>query len=232
MASHPSTPPGWSAAPGPSAPGESPVPPGASATADVASPPTSATEGQDHPASGSTVLPRRLRGVLVGVALAAVVAAGGATLTACRPHPSWRAYERLEHGLSLEAFSRWWIDEQADRHHVTAFQVRRWFELDPGRLDDAASRAAGWDVSTDLCSSVPDRGPSFDFRWPCVRHDFAWRNIRRLAADRAVVRQARHRADARFLADLRGRCAARPAPERVRCRAVALAYFLGVELVA
>ena len=37
-----------------------------------------------------------------------------------------------------------------------------------------------FDVTTDFCSNSPDTGLSFDFKAPCARHDFGWRNLQRL----------------------------------------------------
>lgn len=173
--------------------------------------------------------PRRL---LVALAVAATLSAAATALGACSPRGDLRRFEQLEFRTSLVAFADWWIAAQASRHHVSPFQVRRWLELGPERLDDAASRRGSWDLSTDLCSRVPDRGPSFDFRWACIRHDFAWRNARRLLVDRSHLVRVHRRADRRFLEDMRTHCRARPPRDAVRCQAQALAYFLGVELVA
>ena len=173
--------------------------------------------------------PRRL---LVALAMVAVLSAAATALGACSPRGDLRRFEQLEFRTPLAAFADWWIGAQAARHHVTPFQVRRWVDLGPERLDDATSRRGTWDLSTDLCSRVPDRGPSFDFRWACIRHDFAWRNARRLVVARPELRLVRRRADRRFLEDMRGLCRACPPREAVRCQAQALAYFLGVELVA
>ncbi|PHH78427.1 hypothetical protein CDD80_6932 [Ophiocordyceps camponoti-rufipedis] len=38
----------------------------------------------------------------------------------------------------------------------------------------------GFDWSTDACTSLPDEPFGFDFKWACIRHDFGYRNYRRL----------------------------------------------------
>jgi hypothetical protein len=60
----------------------------------------------------------------------------------------------------------------------------------------------GFDWTTDLCSSSPDQPAGFDFRMPCRRHDFGYRNYRELDAFAAN----KARLDDAFLADLYRRC--------------------------
>lgn len=97
--------------------------------------------------------------------------------------------------------------------------------------DFARSRAAwrrAWpwlDWSTDGCSAplVGDRGRTFDFTWACRRHDFAYRNLRRIGPPHWSA-TARDRADARFLEDMRDSCAARRASQRAGCERWAAVY--------
>ncbi len=81
------------------------------------------------------------------------------------------------------------------------------------------------DWTSDGCSAplVGDRGRSFDFAWPCRRHDFAYRNLRRLGPPHWSA-SARDRADARFLDDMRAACEARRAPQRPSCERWAALY--------
>jgi hypothetical protein len=127
------------------------------------------------------------------------------------------------------------VAEQAALQGVPRSTIERWVVTDPGRLDDADARRGTWDLSTDLCSFAPDTGPSFDFRWPCIRHDLAWRNLRRLQAQRAQpidTRARRVRATDRFLADMVATCEVRTGIARTTCRAVAASYHRAVLLVA
>ena len=160
--------------------------------------------------------------------LVAVCCAVVGLLAACAPRPTLTDYRRLELRTSLVAFGAWWVAEQAERHAVSPSMVRRWILRPTSRLDDVAARSGTWDLSTDLCSRVPERGATFDFVLPCIRHDFGWRNAGRVAADPAAWLALRRSANLRFLADMRATCAVRPRLQRVSCLAVASAYYLGV----
>jgi hypothetical protein len=158
------------------------------------------------------------------VTLVLVVSAG---LSACRPDPT---YEQLVHRTSLSSFARWWEHEQATRQRVDVVTIRRWMRHHPRRLDAPAARRGRVDVSTDLCSFAPDAGPVFDFRLVCVRHDVAWRNLRRGLAPNTTAE--RRRANVRFEADARSTCGLRPRPEQGPCRGVARLYRVVLDAVA
>ena len=177
--------------------------------------------------------PCSFRAVLFA-ALAALAVVGASS---CRPAPAptLRALDQKVHATPLTTFDRWWRGEQAAANHVSRATVDRWLASSPGRLDSAAARARPWDVSTDLCSFAPDTGPVFDFRAPCVRHDFAWRNLRcldRQAGGGIDTRSRRLAATRQFLVDMQTTCAARPAIQRTACRAVASAYHRAVSAVS
>jgi hypothetical protein len=168
------------------------------------------------------------------VALAATLLAVAASLTACRSPLTLAALDHRVHATSLEAFRSWWVREQAGLQRTTPATIERWVLEAPHRLDDADARRGAWDLSTDLCSFAPDAGPSFDFRWPCIRHDLAWRNLKRLDQQRAApvdTRARRMRANDRFLADLRATCDLRRGLARTSCRSLALTYHRAVVLV-
>jgi hypothetical protein len=95
-----------------------------------------------------------------------------------------------------------------------------------------------FDVSTDWCSAplVGSTGRSFDFRAPCRRHDFGYRNLQLLDARYSCPRRppgqvcastgspgtywntrSRRRVDQRFLDDMRGHCRSRPWHESAAC---------------
>jgi hypothetical protein len=82
------------------------------------------------------------------------------------------------------------------------------------------------DWSTDECTApvVGSTGASFDFTETCLRHDFGYRNYRRLG----LFEERKALVDNRFLADMRAHCAARALEERDRCRAWAQAFYLAV----
>lgn len=82
------------------------------------------------------------------------------------------------------------------------------------------------DWSTDLCSApiVGGTGRSFAFTDACIRHDFGYRNAKRLGrfgADKSRI-------DRRFLADMRASCGRGPPRLRERCRRWALTFYVAV----
>ncbi len=155
-------------------------------------------------------------------------------LSACTPSITLAELDRRVHATALPTFDRWWRGEQAAAHRVSRATVDRWVATSSARLDADAARRRAWDVSTDLCSFAPNAGPAFDFRVPCIRHDFAWRNLRRLdrqAGGGINTRARRQAANRRFLTDLESTCAARPFLQRTACRGIAAAYFRAVSLL-
>jgi hypothetical protein len=83
------------------------------------------------------------------------------------------------------------------------------------------------DWSTDGCSApvVGSEGRTFNFRIPCARHDFAYRNFTRLGV---LDESLRARIDDQFRKDLYRSCERQLRTRRVRC--VAWAEFF-VEVV-
>lgn len=173
-----------------------------------------------------------LRPTRPALAVASLVAA--VLLAGC---PAGLARHELHHAVherSPASFATWWTDAHARAQGTTAAEVRRWLDHDPDRLDAPAARRGRWDLTTDRCSASPDRGPTFDFRWPCIRHDLAWRNVRRLtptpsAAEATALRRS---ANQRFRSDLAASCTSRPTWQRAACRALAEVYHGAVQLVA
>ncbi|WP_421121119.1 phospholipase A2 [Aquihabitans daechungensis] len=153
----------------------------------------------------------------------------------CTPRPTLAQLERTLYATSLPAFRNWWRQEHARAQHVGPATVDRWLASETGRLDAAAARTRPWNLSTDLCSFAPDTGPVFDFRIPCIRHDFAWRNLRRLQTRLGGgidTRARRQRATRQFLRDMQATCAIRPVVQRPACQAMAGAYFHAVSAVS
>ena len=158
-----------------------------------------------------TRLPSFARAVTAVLVLFVLLGSAG-----CTPKPTVAELDRKVFATSLGTFDRWLASA-------------------PERLDSAAARRRPWDVSTDLCSSAPDTGPVFDFRVPCIRHDFAWRNLRRLQArlgGSIDTRARRLDASRQFLRDMEATCAARPPVQRNACRGIARAYFAAVSAVS
>ena len=81
-----------------------------------------------------------------------------------------------------------------------------------------------FDWSTDLCSSSPDQPLGFDFRMPCRRHDFGYRNYKAIGAFPAN----KDRIDDMFYADLKRKCATYSAIVRPSCYSLAWTYYQAV----
>lgn len=95
-------------------------------------------------------------------------------------------------------------------HGMKAARVLSW-------TDQPASSYNGWlygyehkslytefnlDWNSDLCSSSPDQPSGFDFRMPCRRHDFGYRNFE----DLGLFGRYKSRVDDSFYADLLRKC--------------------------
>ena len=80
------------------------------------------------------------------------------------------------------------------------------------------------DWTTDYCSApvVGNEGRSFNFRNACMRHDFAYRNYRRLGVLDAPMRDA---VDDVFHGDLVSSCLPKRVSLRLRCLAWAEVFF-------
>ncbi|MFD8384997.1 phospholipase [Streptomyces sp. NPDC059679] len=87
-----------------------------------------------------------------------------------------------------------------------------------------------FDWSTDYCSGSPDKPGGFNFKGPCQRHDFGYRNYKKLNAFTGAHKE---RIDLAFLQDMRRICAIQPGfyeSQRVGCRRTANTYYNTVRL--
>lgn len=90
-----------------------------------------------------------------------------------------------------------------------------------------------FDWSTDLCSAplIGSTGRSFDFRHPCRRHDFGYRNLR-LIDRRYGTRQwnavSRKAVDDRFRTDMHDHCRTRSAWLQPTCHCWAEVFYVAV----
>ena len=82
------------------------------------------------------------------------------------------------------------------------------------------------DYTDDACSApvVGSKGPFWNFTEACYRHDFGYRNAKRLG----VFDRYKARIDLVFARDMMDHCESRRLAER-QCRTMALAYFQGVD---
>lgn len=85
------------------------------------------------------------------------------------------------------------------------------------------------DWKTDYCSAplVGSTGRSFNFRVPCQRHDFGYRNMKRLGRWNEDLRS---RIDDQFRTDMRSTCARRGFTQRFNCFAWAETFYRAVRV--
>ncbi|MEU4621332.1 phospholipase [Actinoplanes sp. NPDC023801] len=93
------------------------------------------------------------------------------------------------------------------------------------RQNQAAWAEYGFDWSTDLCSSSPDKPLGFDFTLSCHRHDFGYRNHKAVGA---FTDASKNRIDSAFYADLKRKCATYAAAVRPACDSLAWTYYQAV----
>ncbi|TMR25433.1 phospholipase [Nonomuraea turkmeniaca] len=82
-----------------------------------------------------------------------------------------------------------------------------------------------FDWSTDLCSSSPDQPLGFDFRTPCRRHDFGYRNYKSVNQFPAN----KSRIDDAFYFDMKQVCARYSGVSKSTCDGLAWTYYQAVK---
>jgi len=95
----------------------------------------------------------------------------------------------------------------------------------------ARNNQAAWadydlDWSTDYCSDSPDNPLGFDFKLSCARHDFGYRNNKRLGTFTSDVKA---RVDSAFYEDLKRKCATYSWVVRGACYSLAWTYYQAVK---
>jgi len=93
------------------------------------------------------------------------------------------------------------------------------------RQNQGAWADYGFDWSTDFCSTSPDQPLGFDFRMPCYRHDFGYRNYKSVGAFDAN----KSRIDDSFYFDLKAKCATYNVFVRPACNSLAWSYYQAVK---
>lgn len=91
--------------------------------------------------------------------------------------------------------------------------------------DQAAWAEYAFDWSTDLCSSSPDKPLGFDFRMPCRRHDFGYRNYKAMN----LFPANKPRIDDAFYFDMRQVCAGYSGLAKSTCNGLAWTYYQAVK---
>jgi hypothetical protein len=94
------------------------------------------------------------------------------------------------------------------------------------RLNQANWAQYAFDWSTDYCSDSPDQPLGFDFRLSCYRHDFGYRNFKKLN----VFPANKSRVDDAFYVDLKAVCGRYKAPAKQACLSLAWTYYQAVKV--
>ena len=94
------------------------------------------------------------------------------------------------------------------------------------RLNQAAWAAYQFDWTTDYCTTSPDEPLGFDFRLPCQRHDWGYRNYRAIGDFDAN----KSRIDNAFYFDLQRVCDTYASWQQPACDALAWSYYQAVSV--
>lgn len=91
---------------------------------------------------------------------------------------------------------------------------------------DGGTRDKRLDWSTDECSAplVGNTGMSFDFTKACIRHDFGYRNTKKLG----TFKQNKSAIDSQFYRDMKDHCATRSIFLKAQCYNWATIFYLAV----
>ncbi len=135
------------------------------------------------------------------------------------------------------------VQRPAGQHDASAdwsFVVHELFEVSLARFVlDRITGDRWFDWSNDGCSAplLGSTGRAYDFRHACMRHDFGYRNLRRLEhryghGHTYWNATNRRRVDQQFLADMKAHCRSRSWLLRVSCLMSAYTYYGAVRTVA
>lgn len=121
-----------------------------------------------------------------------------------------------------------------------AFVRHELFEVPLRQFVADTARGDRWfDWSTDYCSAplLGDTGRAYNFRDPCRRHDFGYRNLHLLEHRYGIGHSFwnatnRRRVDRQFLADMTSHCRTRSLLLQPSCFSMAHTYYSAVRLVA
>lgn len=93
-----------------------------------------------------------------------------------------------------------------------------------GKRDDKDPKCCDW--SSDGCSHAPEKPSGFNFHQSCLRHDFGYRNFKKL--DKFTEKQ-RLKIDDNFKKDLTNECKKQKDKDDVKkCKREANVYYLAV----
>jgi hypothetical protein len=101
-------------------------------------------------------------------------------ISACSEGEDIDLYNQKMFDTSISSFTTSWINKHAQVRSVPVSTVDMWWDMGSGLLDTQQAKNYWFDMSTDFCSNSLDTGFYFDFKAPCTRHDFGWRNLKKL----------------------------------------------------
>lgn len=132
----------------------------------------------------------------------------------------WLQQNDSEAARAVERATAW----RQDRQVVDRFSAASLDEFLAYRSSKNPDPSLDW--STDECSApvVGNTGLSFDFTNACIRHDFGYRNYRRLG----IFPQNKAKVDSQFLADMKAHCATRTIFLQGSCYRWAYTYYRAV----
>lgn len=111
---------------------------------------------------------------LVGLGMIMLVAA------ACSPQEDLATFNTKMFNTAIGPAISEWKTKHAEVIGVSVSNINTRWDQGGGQLDTQPAKDYWFDLSTDFCSSSPDTGLAYDFKAPCVRHDFGWRNLKKL----------------------------------------------------
>jgi hypothetical protein len=112
-------------------------------------------------------------------------------------------------------------DKAAVLANLTGPSAESYRDWNEARLHPERWTAYHFIWTTDYCTGGPERPVGFDFRLPCQRHDFGYRNYK-ASGD---LKPNRARLDQAFYADLKRRCATYAIVLRPVCTVLAWTYY-------
>lgn len=108
---------------------------------------------------------------LLGVALVA---------SACSAQEDLATFNSKMFHTSIGSAVSQWKSKHAEVLNVSVSNINWRWDQGSGLLDTQPAKDFWFDMSTDFCSSSLDTGLAFDFKASCMRHDFGWRNLKKL----------------------------------------------------
>lgn len=150
----------------------------------------------------------------------------------CTPQLDSNVFHERMYSLGMTPFKNYWLDEFSILTGRSRAQAVNDWNTGASRTDVQAAKNGYWDLSTDFCSNSPDTGPHFDFKQPCARHDYGWRNLKKLQSRWGSgwnTRDRRLRANTQFRADMGQHCSGRALGVRQACESTAAVYYQVVQ---